>query len=281
MFEDKFSADKSVGNLVADLYEVSRKYSNDGGCDYSDESISKLEKLKDAVRVWGIESTSVDVDRIDRMSNMFGGNPFTSSKHPWLKNDGGDPLYPLVQVNLRQLSELSANDFGSGLLQIWLDIDDPDLPSIVRVVEPSDFNDLMRNDYPDDESIEKIDKYGAWFSISRNFKFEFFGFMLTHFGDGDIDWSNDRDLSEEELDILARLEDLSEEHGYRSLNGNWLMGYPSRSSGTPAGRYDSEPANLIQFSAPDAFPMVNVSRYANVFYWMENGDTGYFFDWNG
>ena len=112
MFDDKTSAEKLMSALVSDLYGASRGSSKDGNCDYSEETLSRLEKLKSLIPVWSIEVASFDPDEIDRKSNMFGGNPFTSSKYPWPLNDSGSPCYPLVQVDLRQISEISGKKFG-------------------------------------------------------------------------------------------------------------------------------------------------------------------------
>ena len=87
--------------------------------------------------------------------------------------------------------------------------------------------------------------------------------------------------SDEEAAIISRLEQLSEENDYRSLSTDSLIGYPDHGSGAPAGRYDEEPLNLIQFATEDAFPMVSVSRYANVFYTDYEDGAAYSFDWNG
>lgn len=281
MFDDKTTAEKLMSGLVSDLLKASRENSKDGNCDYSEETLSRLERLKVIVPVWGIEAASLDPNEMDRKSNMFGGNPFTSLKYPWPLNDSGGPCYPLVQVDLQQISELSSKEFGSGLLQVWLDITDLDLPGTIRLIDPADMNDALRKDYPGPELIEKVDEYGSWFGISQHFSFSFLGYMLPYWGDGEIEWEYDRDLSEKEVEIINRFEDLSEEHGYRSLKTNWFLGYPDRGSGSPAGRYQPEPMNLIQFATSDVFPMVDVSRYANLFYSDDDGDVVYFFDWNG
>ena len=281
MFDDKTSAEKLMSTLVSDLLEASRESTKDGFCDYSKETILRLETLKILVPVWSVDTTSLNPHEIDRKSNMFGGNPFTSSKHPWPLNGSGNPCYPLAQLDLRQISKISSKDLGEGLLQVWLDITDSDLPSTIRTIDPADMNEALQNDYPDTERIEKIDEYGSWFGISHHCSFNFLGFMLSYWGGGEIEWDYDRDLSEREVEILNRLEELSEEHGYRSLKNNWLLGYPDRGSGSPAGKYESEPINLIQFATADAFPMVAVSRYANLFYSDDDDDVAYFFDWNG
>jgi hypothetical protein len=281
MFDDKSSAERLIGALVDDLLKASREDLKDGSCDYSEQSISKLERLKVLIPIWGIEDASLDSGEINRKSNMFGGNPFTSLKHPWPLNDRESPSYPLVQVDLRQISELSGREFGSGLLQVWLDITDSALPSTIRVIDLADMGELLQDDYPDQEQIEKIDVYRSWFGIAQHFTFNFLGFMMPRWESYEIELDCYRDLRAKEVEIIEQLEKISEENGFQSLNGDWFLGYPDRGSGAPAGRYDSEPTNLIQFSTADTFPMVSVSRYANLFYSNDDGEFTYFFDWNG
>ena len=91
----------------------------------------------------------------------------------------------------------------------------------------------------------------------------------------------DRDLREKEVGIIEKLERISEKNGFQSLNTDWFLGYPYCGSGAPAGRYGREPTNLIQFATSDTFPMVNVSRYANLFYSNNDFKSTYFFDWTG
>lgn len=281
MLEDKESAENIINSLIDDLLDASRTASKNGSSDYSEETLAKLDKLKKILPVWSVDLEPCEPEKIDRSANMFGGNPFTSAKHPWLMNAGGNPCYPLVQLDLQKISELCDQELGDGLLQVWLDIADPDLPGVIRVIDPVDMTDALAADYPEIGETQEIDEYGSWFGISHHLSFKFLGYMVSCWGDGEVEWDYERDLSERELEILDKLEGLSEENGYRSLKANWLFGYPDRGSGSPAGRYGSEPRNLIQFATSNAFPMVDVSRYANVFYSHDEDGVTYFFDWNG
>ena len=281
MFEDKITAENLMSSLVDDLLDASRSSSRDGNCDYSADTIEKLERIKQVIPVWGIESVSVEPDKIDRKSNKFGGHPFTSEKHPWPLNGDDSPYYPLIQIDLKGISQLCNKSFGHGLLQVWLDISDPGLPSVLRIIDSVDMTESVLNDAPSGERTQELDELNSWFGISTAVAFKFSGYMLPHWGDEDAEWDYSRDLSEKEVEILNKFEELSEAHGYQSLSSSWLMGYPDRGSGSPVGRYIPEPLNLIQFSTSDVFPMADVSCYANIFYSEIDGDVMYFFDWNG
>lgn len=212
---------------------------------------------------------------------MFGGRPFTSQKHPWPLNKKKRPYYPLIQIDLSQVSKITGKDFGHSLMQVWLDITKDSLSDLIRIIDKEDLDDAAAEDFPDAKSIQKIDEFNSWFGISSNFSFKPSGFMMAHWFDGSAEWDYARDLSAQEIGILNELQKLSEDNGYKSLSSNWLLGYPDRGSGSPAGRYYPEPKNFIQFETSDAFPMVDVSRYANIFYSEADGDVAYSFDWNG
>lgn len=281
MFESKADVENLTKTLIEELIEASRSNSKNGKCDYSGDTLAKLERVKQPIPVWGIESFPIESVDLDRKSNIFGGVPYTSETYPWPLNDEQNPYYPLIQLDLSSISTLCSKNFGSGLLQVWLDVSNSELPSIIRVIDPDEMNGDPLQDAPSIESIKKVDASGIWFCISSKLLFKFMGHMLAHWGDGDVEWDYERDLSDKEEAILNRLGELSDAHGYRSLSVNWLMGYPDRGSGSPAGRYVPEPMNLIQFAKSNAFPLVDVSRYANIFYSDEDGDATYFFDWNG
>ncbi len=281
MFEDKNEAEAKIRNLVDALAEASCENSLNGKCYYSEESLQTLSQLSRLEPVWGIDAIQMNDDDIDRRSNMFGGKPFTSKKYPWPINSKDKPYYPLIQVNLTQVSEITGKNFGDGLMQVWLDVTKNDLDHLIRFIDVKDFGDQLEDDAPFTSVIKKTDKNGLWFGICLQFTFKPIGYMMAHWFDGALEWDYERDLSDKEVEILTTLEKLSEDNGYQSISGSWLLGYPDRGSGSPAGRYFPEPKNFIQFSDSGAFPMVDVSRYANIFYADEECDMSFFFDWNG
>lgn len=281
MFEDKTVAENLMNSLVNELIEASRKSTADGKSDYQSVTLEKLERLKQVIPVWEIETEQVNEEALDRKSNMFGGQPFTSEKHPWPLNESGSLYYPLAQIDLQQISDLQKMDFGSGLLQVWLDITDADLPHIIRLIDPAEMDESLLLDIPTLESTTEIDEYGMWFGRSLYFSYKFLGYMLPPCYRDDIEWDLDRVLSESEEDVLVKIEQLSEENGYQTLSTNWLLGHPDRGSGSPAGRHEPVPMNLIQLAKSDVFPMADVSSFANIFYSNADGEMDYFFDWNG
>lgn len=59
---------------------------------------------------------------IDRTASMLFGPFFTSLEFP-VPTDDGEMLFPIVQIDLQAISELTAIPLGDGLLQLWHQID--------------------------------------------------------------------------------------------------------------------------------------------------------------
>jgi hypothetical protein len=185
---------------------------------------------------------------------------------------------PLIQIVLDEVGLLSGKNFGLGLLQVWIDINDFDLPSIVRVIERSDLTapmTLPSFDYSEINETDYWDQVCAHFSIAQG------GFMCANFDACQIESRNGRDLTDAEYELVDRLMAIVEKNNYSCQAGDWLLGYPDTGSGAPAGRYDPEPANFFQFKTADSFSMANVSRYANIFFDSSGHRVNFFFDWNG
>lgn len=64
----------------------------------------------------------VTIAALNRTSSMLAGPFFTSAEYPIPSNSGG-MLLPIVQLDLREIGELSGQDLGDGLLQLWCDPD--------------------------------------------------------------------------------------------------------------------------------------------------------------
>lgn len=66
--------------------------------------------------------TSVPITELDRRASMLAGPFFTSPKHPIPETSNGMRL-PVVQLDLSEMSELSGQELGNGLLQLWCERD--------------------------------------------------------------------------------------------------------------------------------------------------------------
>jgi hypothetical protein len=267
-----------VSTLIDELLNKSAEGACAESHDYTDETILNLELLKQWKPFWSIEIQHEDIELLNRKGNLLGGLPFISEEHPWPLNDQGQPYLPLLQISLDEVSLLSGQDFGLGLLQVWLDINDSDLPNVVRVIERSDLNAPMMLptfDYSEINVADHWDQACAHFSIIPG------GFMCTDFGAHLIESRNRRELTNDESIIIDQLMEIVEKSNYGCPAGDWVLGYPDKGSGTPAGRYDPEPDNFFQFNTANSFSRVNVSRYANIFFDDSSQGVSFFFDWGG
>ena len=105
--------------------------------------------------------------------------------------------------------------------------------------------------------------------------------MCTDFDAYLIESRNGRELTDAESAIVVQLMEIVEKSNYRCPAGDWVLGYPDKGSGAPAGKYDPEPANFFQFKSANSFSRVNVSRFANIFFDDSSQGVSFFFDWNG
>ena len=63
---------------------------------------------------------SIPVAEVDRASSMLAGPFFVSAENPIPTRQGG-MLLPVIQLDLRQISDLCEVDIGDGVLQLWCD----------------------------------------------------------------------------------------------------------------------------------------------------------------
>ena len=111
-----------LDSLIDSLLSYGKLASPSGEIDYTEESLDDLKKLREVKQVWSLDLTALEDFDINRANNIIGGKPFTTEANPWIVDDEGNPLYPLIQLNLEQISNLTGTDFGTGLLQVWINI---------------------------------------------------------------------------------------------------------------------------------------------------------------
>ena len=59
---------------------------------------------------------------IDRLGSSVGGLPYVSAEYPWPRTVSArrrEPMNPLVQLDLGEISDCTGIDVGRGLLQVW------------------------------------------------------------------------------------------------------------------------------------------------------------------
>jgi hypothetical protein len=78
-------------------------------------------------------------DKTDRMAGMLSGSLFTSSSYPIPLSKKGKQMVPVVQLNLKDASNISGLSLGDGLLQVWFD-DIDTYEDVTRVIPREEVN---------------------------------------------------------------------------------------------------------------------------------------------
>ena len=81
---------------------------------------------------------SIPVAEVDRASSMLAGPFFVSAENPIPTRQDG-MLWPVIQLNLRQIGELCGVEIGDGVLQLWCDPDwENESRQFIRVIPRSE-----------------------------------------------------------------------------------------------------------------------------------------------
>lgn len=268
---------KLIG-LVDALLQQSAKCADHAHHDYTEAAIQELERVRCWKSYWTVNVEMNGESNLNRLGNLLGGYPYTSEAYAWPINDHGQPLFPLIQINLDEVNRLANENFGDGLLQVWLDTNDFDLPSLVRVIDEKDLADSITSPSFDSSVFNDVD---TWTQVCASFSLAPGGVMCPDFSAYLIESKVGRDLSEDEIDIIDQIAEISDGNDFRNFDEDWLLGFPDKGSGSPANRYDPAPENFFQFKTPKTFSMANVSSYGNLFYERDGDIVSFFFDWNG
>lgn len=101
------------------------------------ERVSLLRELRQGFEsgtwCWEPQTTAMADDRIDRLGEVIMGPIYTCEEYPWPVHDGF-PMTPLIQLDLRKVSEIGSVPLGDGLLQVWMPHKAISTPQFIRVV---------------------------------------------------------------------------------------------------------------------------------------------------
>ena len=104
---------KEASELRARLLEKINKYLGDAAVGGAVSSLCKTIEL--SAEGFKLILTETPVCSVDRKSSMLSGPFFSSAERPnyW------DGMFPIIQLDLREISQLAGRDFGDGLFQFW------------------------------------------------------------------------------------------------------------------------------------------------------------------
>jgi predicted DNA-binding WGR domain protein len=95
---------------------------------------------------WGLKIFDIPTQHADRTRSMLEGPFFTSDEYPWPSGDEGKCASPVVQLDLREVTRLKGNDYGDGLLQVFVADDSSNFE--IRVIPRSDVNENQMTPIP-------------------------------------------------------------------------------------------------------------------------------------
>lgn len=95
---------------------------------------------------WGLKIFDIPTQHADRTRSMLEGPFFTSDEYPWPSGDEGKYASPVVQIDLREVTRLKGNDYGDGLLQVFIADDSSNFE--IRVIPRSDVNENQMTPCP-------------------------------------------------------------------------------------------------------------------------------------
>jgi hypothetical protein len=119
-----------INHLTKSLHSKSRKKSK--------AKNPFLQTIEFSAEGFAPNLTWTAVADLDRSCSMFAGPFYTSSRHP-IPVISGRMLAPIVQLDLKEITELSGFQLGEGLLQLWCDTDWMNSDrGLVRVIPPDE-----------------------------------------------------------------------------------------------------------------------------------------------
>lgn len=123
-----------------------------------DEDEYFLNDLDAAGPCWLPLTLSVPTKCADRRMSMYSGPFYASKAYPWPLNGEGLPAEPIIQIDLRIVSDLKATptSFGDGLLQVFTTSWNT---SLIRVVPRTSLKDAL-DDAP--TFTDPMDSSGEW-----------------------------------------------------------------------------------------------------------------------
>ena len=77
-------------------------------------------------------------ENIDRGVSMFSGPLYCDHRYPQVRDDTGNPMFPILQIDLRWINKECQKSFPDGLLQLWIDTEWN--KHVLRVIPWSEIN---------------------------------------------------------------------------------------------------------------------------------------------
>ena len=243
--------------------------------EYLDPPKQVIHALDSAEIAWKpITKKCENVDHVIRDGDMFGCFPWTSESYPW-----PNKAAPGIQVDLRRMSQLSGENLGDGLLQVWFDDETEDLsdPTVIRVIP----RDIVESESPDDRFVDFIPS--KYVTVSSNGCYwgsdngrNAFGWMITDYEMIGIQTDTGTIVEELEGTSGGMIDPMYELH----VNDTSFFGVPDPIQQMWIDFYEKGQRNLLSLSSKKYF-CVGIDDTGQLMYKKEeDGKISFSFNWS-
>lgn len=144
-----FPTNDSLASVMEPVRELKRLIEK-ARSEFPDHPLLDDNGIKDidfCAPAWCLKLFKIPTQYADRTRSMLEGPFFTSKKYPWPSGENTKYASPVVQLDLREVSILKKQDYGDGLLQVFLS----DFYSgfDVRVIPRSDVVESQMTPFPE------------------------------------------------------------------------------------------------------------------------------------
>lgn len=188
------------------------------GAEDSSDTARYESGLRTAAWAWVPELQAVAPGEVDRKGDMLLGPLFCSTENPW-PDDDGQPMIPLLQIDLANASRLGGVDLGSGLLQVFCPVKDKLGQRIYdRIIERESLTSEALIDAPSFSDEIKGFASVAWSQKNSSDRSLYGGdcFQITGYAEKRFTlWmptpiSDEHDLAEVGADLRAKIQEFDE-----------------------------------------------------------------------
>jgi hypothetical protein len=174
--------------------------------------------LRTATWAWVPELQKVPPREVDRKGDLLLGPLFCSAENPWPHKDG-QPMIPLLQIDLANASRLGGVELGNGLLQVFCPVEDNLGQKIYdRVIERDSVTSEALTDAPSfSDDIKGFASVG-WAQTSSNDRRLYGGECLQITGYAEKRFTlwmpspiaDEHDLTDLDPDLRAKIQEFDE-----------------------------------------------------------------------
>lgn len=194
---------KTCDSIIKLMDLIESRYGNNWKDEFLHEGSLTLDNMQHCGVAYEPEVVVIPWEEVDRLSSMFAGPLFTSIKYPWPSDAKGRIALPIFQIHLKDLSNLSNDNFGNGVLQCWNFIDG----YVLREIPQEDFKLNNLTPTPLFESVSVVEDWGMYWLRDGVSKIIGYGKPFFSCAYTDINIKDDAPLEVREIESYLKMLD--------------------------------------------------------------------------